>query len=155
MTIRRASVKDAEGIIKLLYQVAKIHHGLRPDIFKPEGKKYSANEISEILEDYSRPIFVATDGDGGIAAYCFCIMQRHGNGILRKIKTLYVDDLCVDENARGKGLGGALLDYVTAFAKSEKCYNVTLNAWCGNDSALTFYEKKGFTPQKITFEKIL
>ncbi len=153
--IRRATEKDISGIINLLYQVSKVHYECRPDIFEPDTKKYSANEIKEILEDYSRPIFVAADETGEVAGYCFCVIQRNGGGVLKRFKTLYIDDLCVDESLRGKGIGGALLDYATAFAKAEKCHNITLNVWVGNDAAISFYENKGLTPQKIVLEKKL
>ena len=71
------------------------------------------------------------------------------------IKTLYIDDICVDENARGRHVGKALYDYVINYAKEYGCYNVTLNVWSCNPSALKFYEKMGLVPQKIGMEKII
>ncbi len=47
------------------------------------------------------------------------------------IKTLYIDDLCVDSNARGRHIGTTLFDYVMDFAKQTGCYTVTLNVWGG------------------------
>ena len=71
------------------------------------------------------------------------------------IKTLYIDDLCVDENSRGQNIGKNLYNHVIAFAKENECYNVTLNVWSCNESAIKFYEKCGLRPQKIGMETIL
>lgn len=155
MLIRRAENKDLDGINKLLCQVLMVHHNGRPDIFKPNAKKYKDNELLEIIADNKRPIFIAEE-DGEILGYAFCIFQQHiDNNILTDIKTLYIDDLCVNEECRGKHIGSKLYEYVLDFAKKEGCYNVTLNVWACNESALRFYEKMGLVPQKIGMEKVL
>ena len=88
--------------------------------------------------------------------YCFCIFEQHvGHSVLTDIKTLYIDDLCVDESLRGKHVGRGLYDAAVALAKESGCYNLTLNVWSCNPGALRFYEKCGMLPQKICMEKIL
>ena len=156
MIIRRAAISDIDGINKLLYKVLNVHHECRPDLFKPNAKKYTDGELKRIIIDYNRPIFVAVGQNGEVSGYAFCVFQRHNDsGILQDKTTLYIDDLCVDEAVRGQHVGTNLLEHVYAFAKAEKCYNVTLHVWNGNDGALKFYQKSGLTPQKITLEKIL
>ncbi|MBR6598733.1 MAG: GNAT family N-acetyltransferase, partial [Oscillospiraceae bacterium] len=66
MTIRRAETKDMEGVNKLLKQVLMIHHNGRPDIFKPDVKKYTDNELKEIFSDDEKPVFVAVDTDENV-----------------------------------------------------------------------------------------
>ena len=155
MIIRRAKNEDIDGINVLLRQVLDVHQKGRPDIFKQNAKKYTDVELLEIIKDDKRPIFVA-DESGEILGYAFCIFKQHvGNNILTDIKTLYIDDLCVDETKRGKHIGRTLYEYVLDFAKKENCYNVTLNVWACNQGALKFYEKMGLLPQKIEMEKIL
>ena len=86
----------------------------------------------------------------------FCQIQKKENdNILTDIKTLYIDDLCVDEACRGQSIGRELYDYVKEYAISEECYNVTLNVWACNESAMRFYEKCGLIPQKYGMEVIL
>lgn len=156
MVIRRACEKDMNGINKLLCQVLDVHHKGRPDLFKGDAKKYTDSELLNIINDDGKPIFVAADENETVLGYAFCIFQQHiGNNILTDIKTLYIDDLCVDENIRGKHIGKSLYEYVLDFAKESGCYNVTLNVWACNESALKFYEKCGLAPQKIGMEKIL
>lgn len=155
MEIRRAKSTDLAGINTLLCQVLAVHHKGRPDIFKAGAKKYTDEELLTILSDDSRPIFVAVDGDE-VLGYAFCIFRRHeGSNILTDIKTLYIDDLCVDEKSRGRHIGTALYDFVVAFARVAGCYNVTLNVWACNAPAMRFYEKLGLVPQKTELEQIL
>ncbi len=156
MTIRRADVGDIEAIDRLLMQVLTVHHEGRPDLFKGGVKKYTDDELAVILHDDSRPVFVATDDTGKVMGYVFCIFEQHlDHNILTDVKTLYIDDLCVDETRRGQHIGKALYDHVLRFAKDSGCYNVTLNVWACNESALRFYEACGLTMQKIGMEKIL
>ena len=155
MDIRRATSTDLSGINNLLMQVLEVHHKGRPDLFKSKVKKYNDDELLNIITDDSRPIFVVTD-DGRISGYAFCVFQQNiNNNILTDIKTLYIDDLCVDEQLRGQHIGQSLYEYVLDFARKEGCYNVTLNVWACNQGALKFYQKMGLNPQKIGMEKIL
>ena len=153
--IRRAIEKDIPKIIDLLKQVGLVHHKGRPDIFKV-GTKYSAEELKVILKDNSRPILVSFDENDNVQGYCFCIYQQHvNNSVLTDIKTLYIDDLCVDETLRFKGIGKELYESAVKLAKDTGCYNLTLNVWSCNESALKFYESLGLLPQKISMELIL
>lgn len=156
MEIRRAREQDMDGINKLLLQVCLVHHKGRPDLFKYGAKKYTDDELRAIIRDDSRPIFTAVDENGNVLGYAFCVFQQHiGDNILTDIKTLYIDDLCVDETLRGKHIGSRLYNYVLTFAKEAECYNVTLNVWSCNESAMKFYQTCGLKPQKVGMETIL
>lgn len=153
--IRFAKEKDIPKMGDLLSQVDLVHHNGRPDIFKI-GKKYSDSELKELLKDSQRPILVSVDENDDVMGYCFCIYQQHtDNSVLTDIKTLYIDDLCVDENLRGKHIGKDLYEAAVNLAKENGCYNLTLNVWSCNQSAMRFYEAQGLLPQKICMEKIL
>ncbi len=150
-TIRQASVADIPRIIDLLHQVDMVHHRLRPDLFKPDTTKYSEQELETLLGEESKPIFVYDDGE--VLGYTFCqITEVKEDRLLQDRKTLYIDDLCVDEAARGKHIGSALFEFVRDYAKSIGCHAVTLNVWAGNDAAMQFYQSKGMQPQKTGME---
>ena len=156
MKIRQAENKDLNGINKLLGQVLMVHHNGRPDLFKANAKKYTDEEIFEIIADEKRPVFVAVDESDMVLGYALCIFKQYVNHeIMTDIKTLYIDDLCVEEARRGMHIGRQLYEHVLVFAKEQGCYNVTLNVWSCNESAMRFYEKCGLVPQKIGMEKIL
>ena len=152
--IRRAEIKDIPGIIELLHQVNMVHHVLRPDLFKPYTTKYNEQELEALIGDDSKPIFVFEDG--GVLGHAFCmITEVKGDKLLQDIKTLYIDDICVDEKARGQHVGKALYEYVRDYAASIGCNNITLNVWEGNDAALSFYKNIGMKVQKTTMEVVL
>ena len=152
--MRKARKEDIQRIIELLHQVNMVHHVIRPDLFKPYTTKYNEQKLEAMLDDDSKPIFVYDDGM--VLGYAFCqITEVRDNQLLEDIKTLYIDDICVDENARGRHIGKALYEYVRDYAKSIGCNNITLNVWEGNEPALHFYRNMGMQVQKTTMEVIL
>lgn len=156
MQIRRAENRDIPKINDLLYQVCLVHYQGRPDLFKKGKRKYTDKELACMMEDDAKPIFVAVDEDDQVLGYAFCIFEQAVNSnVLTDVKTLYIDDLCVDENIRGRHIGRQLYEYVVAFAKRSGCYNLTLNVWSCNPTAMKFYESCGLKPQKTHMEKIL
>ena len=156
MEIRRARKTDLVGINKLLYQVLMVHHNGRPDLFKADVKKYNDEQLLGIIADDERPIFVGVDEEDHVMGYAFCVFEHHtDDNVLTPIKTLYIDDLCVDETLRGQHVGSRIYEHVLAFAKESGCYNVTLNVWECNPSARKFYEAMGLVPYKTCMEKIL
>lgn len=152
--IRRANKTDIPRIIDLLHQVNMVHYAIRPDLFKPNTTEYDEQELEAMLTDDSKPIFVFVEDV--VKGYAFCqITEVKENLLLQDAKTLYIDDICVDEKARGKHVGKALYEHVLAYAKSIGCHNITLNVWEGNDAALSFYKNMGMGIQKTTMEVIL
>ena len=156
MLIRRAEERDMPRIRELLLQVANVHHAGRPDLFQRDHSKYSDEELLAILRDETTPVLVAVDGGERVLGYAFCIYEQpDGEHVLSPVKTLYIDDLCVDEACRGQGVGSRLYRAVLDLARGTGCYNVTLNVWSCNGDAMAFYEKMGLRPQKIGMEQLL
>lgn len=156
MEIRRAKEQDMDGINELLRQVCLVHHRGRPDLFKYGARKYTDEQLRAIIHDDMRPIFTAVDEGERVLGYAFCIFQQHlDDNILTDIRTLYIDDLCVDEKIRGQHIGRRLYEAVLAFAREQACYNVTLNVWSLNEAAMKFYQACGLKPQKVGMETIL
>lgn len=155
VNIRRAELRDIPALDRLLYEVHRVHSDVRPDLFRAGAKKYTDAQLAVILQDEKTPVFVA-EAAGTVVGYAFCIHKQFVNdNSMTDVKTLYIDDLCVDEAARGQHVGTQLYDYVLAFARRHGYYNVTLNVWADNENAVKFYEKVGLKIQKIGMEKIL
>ena len=155
LNIRRAENRDIPRVMELLSQVLEVHAAGRPDLFKSGTTKYGESELSEIIADDEHHIFVG-EYDGVVQGYAFCVFQRHDNDRnTPNFTTLYIDDLCVDEKSRGNHIGRSLYEHVLRFAKEQGCYNVTLNVWTCNESAMKFYEKCGLSVQKYGMEQIL
>ena len=154
--IRRASKNDIASIIKLLHQVDMVHHVIRPDLFKPYTTKYDEQELEALFNDDNKPVFVyEAKQEGMILGHAFCMVTTvKDDKLLQDIKTLYIDDICVDEKARGKHVGKALYEHVRDYALSIGCNNITLNVWEGNEPAINFYRNMGMKVQKTTMEII-
>ena len=152
--IRKAEKRDIPSIIELLHQVDMVHHMIRPDLFKPNTTKYNEQELEDLLGNDSKPIFVYDNGE--VLGNAFLMIKEvKEDKLLQSIKTLYIDDICVNEKARGKHVGKTLYEYVRDYAQSIGCNNITLNVWEGNNPALSFYRNMGMKVQKTTMEIIL
>lgn len=156
MTIRKAEERDIPRIIELLGQVLQIHAAIRPDIFIPGTTKYTVDELKELLKNEENPIYVAVNKADVCVGYAFCQLreQPFSNNMV-PFKSLFIDDLCVDQQERGQHIGESLFNYVKNEAKRLGCYEVTLNVWAGNTSAEKFYEKMGMKTKERQMEYIL
>jgi len=154
MTIRRAKEADIPKLIDLLEQVLLVHHKVRPDLFQEKGVKYTESELADLIADDNRPIFVYEDESGTVLGHMFTVIEEsHAPKVAHK--TLFIDDLCVDEAARGQKIGEQLYRFALQYAKEIGCYNLTLNVWSANKSAVRFYERQGLTPQETRMEQII
>ena len=153
MMIRDAKEKDIPRILKLLEQVLQIHADIRPDIFIPGTTKYKTDELAELLKNEEIPIYDAADQAVVFVGYAFCQLQEQpfSNNMV-PFKSFFIDDLCVDQEARGQHIGESLFEYVKNEAKQLGCYEVTLNVWTGNTSAEKFYERMGMRTKKRQME---
>ena len=156
MNIRRAGEKDIPRLIELLQQVLDIHAKIRPDIFISGTTKYTDDELLQMILDDTNPIYVAVDEKNLCMGYAFCQLkeQPFSNNMV-PFTSLFIDDLCVDQNLRGQHIGESLFEFVKAEAKRLGCYEVTLNVWAGNASAERFYEKMGMKTKERQMEYIL
>ena len=156
LTIRRARLSDSAAIMDLLRQVNDVHAHGRPDLFIEGRTKYTSDELARIIGDDDRPIFVAVAEHGDVLGYAFCVREDHaGSNNLQPIATLYIDDICVDEAARGKHVGTALYRHILDYARAHGYHNVTLNAWAANPAAVRFYESLGMRVYKYGMEQLL
>lgn len=156
ITIRLADSRDIDKTMKLLGEVLELHAMLRPDIFISGTTKYTRGELQAIFDNDQTPVFAAIDGSGEMVGYAFCVMKRQPFSTnMHDFSTLYIDDLCVDENCRGQHVGTLLFEHVKHYAKEQGCHDVTLNVWEGNDNARRFYEKMGMFVKETQMEIIL
>ena len=157
MTIRLAGKSDIPRLQELLGQILLVHHEARPDLFKAEGSKFTNEELERLLEDENSPVYVYENAEGHILGHLFLIIKetKEGDGPQKAHKTLFIDDLCVDEAARGQKLGEKLYQFALDYATELGCYNLTLHVWNDNAGALRFYERQGMTPRYTEMETIL
>ena len=170
--IRKAELKDMDAINSLLHQVLDVHAEGRPDYFIAGQKKYSDEELKELIlaglngdddrreaglpEAASNPIYVYENEEGKVVAHAFCIFETiGGNEHIRLRNNLYIDDLCVDNAHRKQGISTELYKYVHDIAKENNCDSITYNVWALNPDAEKHFAKWGFKPLKTTYEQML
>ena len=155
MKIEKARPEDIPAITALLGQVLEVHAKLRPDIFISGTVKYTPDELLRITADEKTPVFVAKDDGGKTLGHLFGKFEETDRGNIHPHRTFYIDDICVDESARGRGVATALYEFAVCFAKENGCYNITLNVWEGNAAAKAFYEKMGMFVRETQMEQII
>ncbi|MGM9664036.1 MAG: GNAT family N-acetyltransferase [Eubacteriales bacterium] len=153
ISVRKAESRDIPKLSELLSEVLELHAKIRPDIFISGSTKYTASELADILANDKTPVFVAVDENDTVRGYVFCQIKRQPFSTnMKDFKTLFIDDLCIDESCRGAHIGTKLFDFALGYAKEEGCYDLTLNVWEGNDGARAFYEKMGMFVKETQME---
>lgn len=151
--VRKAEKKDISSILSLLDEVNEIHEKARPDIFK-RGQKYHEKDVEALLEDKKVHILVAEEETVLGYAILFEEEQKEDE-LMKERRFLYLDDLCVDKKARGKGVGSLLLREAEKLARSLSYSTITLRVWSFNKKAIAFYQKEGYLPLYEEREKKL
>ncbi|MDR2686510.1 MAG: GNAT family N-acetyltransferase [Oscillospiraceae bacterium] len=154
IAVRPARKEDHPAVERLLRQIAQLHADLRPEIFRPAGRKYDTERYYGLLQDTDTPILVAENREGEVLGYAMLQVKSVGENhpVLLPRTFLYIDDLCVDGDARGQGIGAALMQGVRALAKSRGIGKIELNVWECNEAAMRFYERLGFQTQRRELE---
>ena len=140
MEIRTANCTDIDKILLLVEQIAKFHSDARPDWI--DGKKMPVNYefIEKCLENNNWRIFVAEE-ENIIAGFCVVqINEIKEHCILYDMTNIEIQDLCVDERYRKKGIGKKLFENVKLFAKEKNAKFIELSVWEFNQNAKKFYE---------------
>ena len=115
----------------------------------------SPQSLNQALSDLKKPEPEMTENEK-VLAHCFCqVVDREETGASFARKTLFIDDLCVDETVRGHHIGKAMYEFVKTWAATEGFYNITLHVWECNPDAVAFYKSIGMKVQQYTMEEII
>lgn len=149
MRIRDMRIEDYNEVDRLMAQVHKIHVEGRPDLYIDVEHIYSVNQFAEMVENEDM-ISVIAEKEERVVGICFVSMRA--KTCMVKRRTAYMEDLCVDESHRGKGIGKELFKYARNRAKEMGAERLDLMVWDFNEDARMFYEKMGLTPQRYIYE---
>lgn len=125
--------------------------------FKSKGSKFIDAELEAVINNSKKPVLVYEDGERRILGHLFLMIKEEteNDGLQQAVKTLFIDDLCVDKEAQGQKLGEKLYQFALDYAKELGCYNMTPHVRNGNAGALRFYERLGMKPRYTEMETIL
>ena len=147
--VRKAADADAADIHRLLKVIAGVHRELRPDLFANVESKYSVPELHKMIADNGEKRIFVAESEGKVCGYIICWQEQD------RVKTLYVDDLCVDPSYRRRGVAKKLMDAASKYGRETGCVFMLLNAWDGNKNAEEFYRSYGMTERSKYLEKKL
>ena len=151
MQIRDMRLDDYNEVDRLMAQVHKLHVNGRPDLYVDVEHIYSMEMFNNMVENQDIISIVAEEDT--IVGICFVSMRE--KTCMVKRRTAYMDDLCVDESCRGKGVGKLLFEHAKSRAKEMGAERLDLMVWSFNKSALKFYEEMGMKPQRFIMEEYL
>jgi diamine N-acetyltransferase len=141
MNIRIANLMDIEKILFLENQVFELHSKARPDWIGKNPLTYDS--IKNIIESNNGKIFIAEDNNEIIGHCIINIREIKNHHMFHDMKNIEIDDLCVDEKHRKKGIGKKLFEKVKTYSKENGINFIELMVWEFNENARKFYENMG------------
>ena len=145
-----AALSDWEVINRMSNQVAALHTGWRPDLFRTAEISYPKDFLEELIKEKS--IFVAKLNGTVVGYTAFWIWETNGSCSVPR-KVLSVNDFCVDQEAQNSGIGTQMMAELRILAKTFGCTDLQLTVYPQNDSAVAFYQKCGFTIKSIDMQR--
>jgi len=145
MKIRQAVSTDGLLLSSLSMDVQRLHAEHHPDIFKiPQNDGFAVQFFNEMLANPLVRIFIAEEDGQALGCVLCKVVEREENPFTVAMRYLLVDQISVQPEAQGKGVGKALIEQVKALAREWNVSRVQLDSWGFNTNAHAFFEKMGF-----------
>ena len=156
MNIRQATPADSLRLSSLCRDVQSLHAEHHPDIFKnPQSDDFAVAFFDEILVDPIARIFIL-EKNGQALGYILCkLMERPESPFTFPLRYLQIDQISVRPEARGQGIGGALIKQAERFANELDVQRIQLDSWDFNVRAHAFFERLGLQKFHFRFWKDL
>lgn len=144
MKIRQAKFEDVETLSRLNVHVQRLHAKAYPNLFKmPEQNDFAVPFFESLFEDVNMRIYIAADPIP--AGYLVLrIVRREENPFMHPWKFAYIDQISVQPEYQGKGVGKLLMARAAQLAGEENLDFVVLDSWGFNTDAHGFFESVGY-----------
>jgi len=144
MTIKIIKTSDTELLATLNHDVQKIHHNIEPELFKPYDKDNMKKLFDDMLEDEKNSAYVAYF-DEVVAGYMLLSKKyNEANYFKESYATIQIDQICVESDFKGKGIGKSLVDFAKTYAKELDISRIEMNYWTKNNNSGEFFRSRGF-----------
>jgi GNAT superfamily N-acetyltransferase len=127
IVIRQGEDRDIPALFSLIKELAKFE----------KAENEVINSVDKMLKEKDHFEFFVAEKDNeviGMALYFIAYYTWVG-------KSLYLDDLYVKKNYRGKKIGSKLLKEVFKAAEKENCNRIRWQVLTWNTEAINFYKK--------------
>ena len=148
--LQLARPEDRAAIEVLAQQVHALHVQWRPDIYAPASELWPQDRFDAAVAD--RQLFAAKVEET-VVGYVLLKVRTYDMVGHTKRKVLVVDEICVDEACRNRGIGTLMMEEVRALAKAFGYTDLQLGVYPQNDAAVAFYQKCGFTIRSIDMQR--
>ena len=97
------------------------------------------SQLHEVISSESADVFVATNDDGTVLGTATLVAFRIPTGM-----RAWIEDVVVDEAARGQGVAAALTNTMLERARERGCVSVDLTSRPSREAANRLYVRLGF-----------
>lgn len=103
------------------------------------AKTISMDRLSELIDSDNTLIFIGTDDNGSIVGMLSLIVMRIPTG-----NKAWIEDVVVDQSARGQGVGKSLMNHALQQAKKQGVKSIDLTSRPSRESANKLYQNLGY-----------
>jgi GNAT superfamily N-acetyltransferase len=144
MEIRQAKLEDIETLSRLNVQVQQLHAEAYPKLFKmPEQDDFAVPFFESLFEDVNVRIYIVED-PVPTGYVVLRIVRREENPFTYPWKFAYIDQISVQPEYQGKGVGKLLMARAAQLAEEENLNFIALDSWGFNTEAHGFFESVGY-----------
>lgn len=146
ITVRLYEEKDFERAFILSASVRRLHQEKRPDIYRGDealkDMDWAACFRQSVCEDNT--VALVAELDGAVVGFCQLKWKESSRQpALQERSVMAMEEICVEESCRGKGVGTALCREAAAQAEKAGADALELMVWGFNSQAETFYRRLG------------
>ena len=147
LLIRKIEERDVEAVGRLWYQLSLYHENFaRYYAVRPDTEAILGDHVRDLM--HRNCIFFVAEAGGRVVGFVSgYIVMRNPQLVVDRVGK--VDNIFVDDEFRGKGIGTQLLEQLFAYIKSQNVVYIELSCDFANDRALELYKRLGFKEQKV------
>lgn len=143
--IRKASAEDKSEWLRL-----------RLALWPDNTAEDALAEMDEFLSDANTPVFVAVRENGKLGGFLEGGLRKYAEGCDTS-PVGYIEGWFVDEDLRGQGVGGALVQAMEAWAREQGYKEIASDTWLDNETSIRAHLALGYEESErlVHFRKML
>lgn len=144
LIVRKAEMEDVPILLDFEQRLISAERPMDPTI---KDGKISYYDVSSFIKNDDSEVFVVElDGEIVASGYAKIKPDRH---YLKHTKQGYLGFMFVPENHRGQGYNKLIVDALLKWCKDRHVFEIKLDVYHTNHSAIKAYEKAGFKKHLI------
>lgn len=152
--MRNAKFSDFNDVNNIMLELHNLHVKNRNDVFKATDSPMKEEYFKDLLNNKDVKLFVIENLENSeIVGYSnLKLMNTPNIDIVVKSKYIYIDDFCIKQAYKRKGIGEKLFNFILEYAKEQCVESAQLNVWSFNEDAIEFYKFMGMKERNVRME---